>query len=86
MTIKFKYGFIYNEVRFGWHKRVLYRLPFAGKNNMHFGLKKLEPFMLNGILTYRCRRVHLTANRVKELTKEVDWEVIVCEDKLHLPF
>lgn len=70
----FKYGFLYRNVRYGWYKKELYRLPFSN-NKKSYGLKKINPIR-NGKV-YNLQRVQKTIANIQLMTIEVNYEVNV---------
>lgn len=77
----FQYGFEYKNIKFGWCKKVLYRLPFE-KNLRWFPLKKLSEIKIGNCTGYRCYRDKISMAQLKFMTKKIEWEVeiIVAED------
>lgn len=80
-TIVFKFGFEYKGVRYGWHKKNLYRLPFVSSNNKNYDLKVIYPFVIGSTLCYNIQRDKLTINRLKGMTVATNWEhELIIED------
>ncbi len=74
MEINFNYGFTFNEVNYGWHKKQLYRLPFNRKNRS-YGVKIITPVLIGSTVCFNVQRNKVTINRLKEITKKVDWKI-----------
>jgi hypothetical protein len=91
MTIKFKHGFEYKDVKYGWYQNSLYRLPYTTEKGCNYGLLKINPKVVEGKrksnLLYRCQRDWLTSARVKTLTKEVkNWKAELVQNCEDCPF
>jgi hypothetical protein len=80
--MKFQYGFTYKNVRYGWLKKELYRLPFENMKRT-YGLKKITPIRSGKV--YNLQRIQKTIAHLKLMTKKVDWEVKIIENK-DIPF
>ena len=78
--MQFEYGFIYNDVKYGWYKKELYRLPFTRLKRSH-GILKIEQRIMNVTPYYIVQRNKLTLKRVEGLTTKVDWKVDVIKSK-----
>lgn len=73
-TIVFNFGFTFNGVNYGWHQKKLHRLPFI-RNQRSYGLKIINPILVGSTICYNIQREKLTINRIKDLTKKVDWKI-----------
>jgi hypothetical protein len=80
MIIHFKFGFEFNGLMYGWHKKELYRLPTT-KNNRHYTLMKVGRYA-NGY--YVGRRMKSDAI-VKSMTRFINVKVEIIEDD-QMPF
>lgn len=91
MTIRFKHGFEYKDVKYGWYQKSLYRLPFISKGGRNYGLLEIKPKEVEGkrkpYVMYRCQRDWLPLARVKTLTIEVkNWEANLIKNCEECPF
>lgn len=75
------YGFEYMGVRYSWHKKQLYRLSFT-RNNRSFDLKLIHPIVIGSTTVYNIQRKKITLNKIKLLTKQVDWKVEIIEKQI----
>lgn len=82
--MQFEFGFIYKEVRYGWKEKQLYRLPFE-KNKRTYGLLIIPQYVFKSTQVYNVQKTKLTINRLKNLTKKVNWNVDIVEHS-DLPF
>ncbi len=76
--MNFKYGFLYQGVKYGWFKKDLYRLPFT-KGKRSYGLKKIHPVRLGKV--YNLQRGQKTIAQMQLMTIPVDWKVIIHSGK-----
>ena len=80
-TIEYKYGFEYKNVRYAWKNKKLFRLPYT-KNKRSYVLKEIPQYVFKCTVIYNVQRDKLTLNKLKFLTKKVDWRVdLVIEDE-----
>lgn len=77
----FRYGFEYLEVRYGWNKKQLYRLPFT-RNNRSFDLKLINEIVIGSTTVYNIQRKKFTINKIKSITTNVDWNVEIIEKQI----
>lgn len=82
--MKFKYGFEYLGVRYGWKNKKLYRLPFE-RCLKSYGLKEINPIIIGSTTCYNIQRHKLTINKIKRITTNVDWSVSVLSE-IDCPF
>ena len=78
-TLHFKFGFIYKNVRYAWKDKKLFRLPFIS-NNRCYGFKEVPQYCFKSTIIYNIQRDKLTINRLKLLTKSVDWSFDSIQD------
>lgn len=70
----FSVGFEYKDVRYGFSKKKLYRLPYE-KDGRHYGLMVMPQINVGNKKGYRIQRDKLSINRIKNITIAVSWEV-----------
>jgi hypothetical protein len=73
-TIEFKIGFEFRGIKYAFHKKQLYRLPFQS-GFRYYGLKVIQQISVGNLPGYRCAREKLSINKIKGLLKQVDWKV-----------
>ena len=83
-TLCFAYGFEYKEVRYVWKDKKLFRLPYV-KNNRSYSFKEIPIYCFKTTLIANIQKTKLTLNRMKTLTKKVDWSIDVINHS-DLPF
>lgn len=83
-TIQYNYGFEYKEVRYVWKDKKLFRLPYC-KNNKTYGFIEVPKYCFKTTIVYNIQRTKLTINKLKLLTKKVNWEHEFIQDS-DLPF
>jgi hypothetical protein len=62
-----KYGLTYNNIRYGWVKKELYRLPVK-IGNRYYCLKKLKNIKIGNNFGYRLSQKPFTNAQLEELT------------------
>lgn len=70
----FSYGFELNGIKYGWHRRHIYRLPYHDGKRF-FSLREIKPFRTGTAVCYNIKKVKYTMGRLKTLTTKVQWEV-----------
>ena len=83
-TLVFPYGFEYKEVRYVWKDKKLFRLPYI-KNKRSYSFKEIPIYCFKTTLIANIQKTKLTLNRMKTLTKKVDWSIDVINHS-DLPF
>ena len=83
-TLCFAYGFEYKEVRYVWKDKKLFRLPYT-KNKRSYSFKEIPIYCFKTTLIANIQKTKLTLNRMKTLTKKVDWSIDVINHS-DLPF
>jgi hypothetical protein len=83
-TLIYNYGFEYKNVRYVWKDKKLFRLPYA-KNRRTYGFKEIPIYCFKTTLICNIQRDKLTINKLKILTKKVNWthDLLIDND---LPF
>jgi hypothetical protein len=79
--MEFKFGFIYNDVKYGWYKKDLYKLPYT-KDKRSYSFKIIKPIIIGCTTVYNIQRNKLTINNLKKRTLNVKWNISTFEDKL----
>lgn len=64
----YKYGFFYKNVKYGWHNKELYRLPYTNDSNYSFCVKKLNPIIIGNKVGYRIGGDRKTIEQLKSIT------------------
>lgn len=76
MIIKFKYGFEFKGVNYGWNKKDLYKLPiFISKRS--YPLKKMNLIKIGNSEGYRIRTKPKTIEQLKEITEVIDYTYVI---------
>lgn len=78
-TLCFNYGFEHKEVRYVWKSKKLFRLPYI-KNNRSYSFKEIPIYCFKTTLVANIQKNKLTLNRMKTLTKKVDWTTEIISD------
>lgn len=73
-NLKFYYGFEYKNVRYVWKDKKLFRLPYTSKNR-NYSFKEIPIYCFKTTLVANIQKNKLTKNRMKTLTKKVDWSI-----------
>lgn len=73
-TIEYNYGFEYKNVRYAWKDKKLFRLPYVSKNRS-YSLKEIPFYCFKTTLVANIQKTKLTLNRMKTLTKKIDWSI-----------
>lgn len=81
MIIKFKYGFYYNNILFGWSKQKLYRLPQM-IGNRFYPLKEVKQNKSGLWYVYKSL---LSTAQLESMTVVINQEVQVIKDE-DVPF
>lgn len=76
--MKFKYGFEYKGVSYGWKSKKLFRLPHV-KNNRSYSLKEISPIVIGSTFCFNIQRDKFTISKLKRITKSVNWVINVVE-------
>ena len=84
MIMKFKYGFFFENVLFGWYKKELYRLP-QEIGNRQYPLKKLDQIIIGQNVGYNVCNKKKTIKQLEEITIVINKEVSRIIDN-DLPF
>lgn len=84
VTTLYKYGFIYKGVIYGWNNKKLYKLPYT-KNKRSYNLKEIPLNCFKSTIVANIQRDKLTLNKLKELTTEININVISFEENIY-PF
>lgn len=83
--VKFVKGFEVEDVKYGWKKGKLYRLPYSNKNK-YYPIKEVEMGKhKNGTLFYLIRRERFSTGKLLSITRDVDWDVEIHEQHEDLP-
>lgn len=73
MVKKFKYGFEYKGMNYGWNNKELYRLP-SHKGKKYYGLKKLTLIDVGNKKGYNVGRVKKPIDMILEqMTERIDY-------------
>ena len=80
-TLVYNYGFEYKGIRYVWKSKKLFRLPYT-KNLRSYGFIEIPKYCFKSTIVYNIQRTKLTQNRLKELTKKVNWtrEFLIDDD------
>ena len=73
-TLSFHYGFEYKEVKYVWKNKKLFRLPYC-KNKRSYSFKEIPIYCFKTTLVANIQKNKLTLNRMKSLTKKIDWSI-----------
>ncbi|MFH2032062.1 MAG: hypothetical protein ABIJ40_15815 [Bacteroidota bacterium] len=73
MIKKYKYGFIYNGILYGWHKKELYKLSQT-VNKRSYSEKKLNQILIGNKVGYRVGKDQKTIDQLAELTHYINKE------------
>jgi hypothetical protein len=74
MMMKFKYGFFYKNILYGWHKKTLYRLP--QKIGLRFySLKKMKQIIIGNNVGYQLSNNRKTIDQLENFTIVINKEV-----------
>lgn len=80
-TMHFKYGFVYKNIIFGWHKKKLYRLPYI-KDRRSYSLKEIPSYVFKSTVVFNVLREKKTINKLKLLTEEINKNInVISEDE-----
>jgi len=79
--MEFKFGFVYNDVKYGWYKKDLYKLPYT-KDKRSYSFKMIKPIIIGSTTVYNIQRNKLTINNLKNRTIKISWNITLIEDKL----
>lgn len=72
--MQFKYGFEFNRLKYGWHKKELYRLPcLIGAR--YYSLKKMKSHLIGTTLCWNIYKHKMTKNQLEKLTVKVNWKI-----------
>ena len=74
MILRFKYGFDYKGIPYGWLKGKLYRLPYNSKDKRSYPLKELESILIGNKVGYRVGRDKKTIEQLEVLTNRINFE------------
>ena len=77
-TLYFIYGFEYKNVRYVWKDKKLFRLPYISKNRS-YSFKEIPIYCFKTTLVANIQKTKLTINRLKFLTKPVNWSIDVIQ-------
>ena len=80
----FTFGFEYNDIKFGFKDKKLFRLPYS-KDGRQYWLHEIKPHLCNGTICYNICRKKMTKKRVLGMVVKVKWIVNHFTDK-NLPF
>ena len=83
-TLQFIYGFTYKNVNYGWKDKKLYKLPYL-KYNRSYNLKEIPFYVFKATIVYNIQRQKLTINKLKLLTKKIDYKLEIVETN-EIPF
>jgi hypothetical protein len=72
--MNFSFGFEFDGIRYGWHKRSLYRLPHE-KSGKTFALRKIMAGRIGVTTVYSIGGKKRTIGNLKTITVKVDWSV-----------
>lgn len=78
-TLYYQYGFEYKNVRYVWKDKKLFRLPYI-KNNRSYSFLEIPAYCPKTTIVYNIQKDKLTQNRLKSLTKKVNWTMEIIED------
>lgn len=78
MVIKFKYGFDYKGIKYGWNKKKLFRLPTFTNAKRSLTLKELSTIDIRNKKGYRVARDKKTIDQLMEITERIDYVYEVC--------
>ena len=80
-TLVYNYGFEYKGTRYVWKSKKLFRLPYT-KGLRSYSFKEIPTYCFKSTIVYNIQRTKLTQNRLKELTKKVNWthEFLIDDD------
>ena len=70
----FSFGFIYDNIQYGWYQRRLYRLPYT-TDKRNFSLREIKSFRTGVVSCYNIKKKKFTIGRLKTMTVKVDWRV-----------
>lgn len=71
-TIHYKYGFEFNNVKYVWKNKKLFRLPYS-KKKRSYSFKEIPIYCFKATLVANIQRQKLTINKLKYLTVKIDW-------------
>ena len=75
ITTLYKFGFEYKNVLYGWKDKKLYKLPCT-LNNRSYQLKEIPYYCFKSTMVYNVQRNKLTVNKLKLLTKEINFRIV----------
>jgi hypothetical protein len=78
-TLQYSYGFEYKNVRYAWKDKKLFRLPYI-KGKRSYSFKEIPAYCPKTTIVYNIQKDKLTQNRLKSLTKKVNWTMEFIED------
>lgn len=84
ITTLYRFGFYYKEVPYGWKNKKLYKLPYT-KNKRSYKLVEVPRYCFKATFVYNIQRNKLTINKLKFLTKEINFRVDSLES-VNCPF
>lgn len=73
MVKKFKYGFDYGGIRYGWNKKKLFRLPTFTESKKSLPLKELNLIDVGNKKGYRVSGDRKTIDQLMEITERIDY-------------
>ena len=75
ITTLYKFGFEYKNVLYGWKDKKLYKLPYT-LNKRSYQLKEIPCYCFKSTMLYNIQREKLTINKLKLLTKEINFKIV----------
>ncbi len=75
ITTLYKFGFEYKNVLYGWKDKKLYKLPYT-LNKRSYQLKEIPYYCFKSTMIYNVQRKKLTINKLKMLTKEINFKIV----------
>ena len=86
--MEFKFGFEVDGIRYGWNLKKLYKLPLASKKRS-YSLREVLPHKIGDKTKrtfYTINLKKMSLNKLRNLTKQVDWKVDLADSSEHTPF
>lgn len=80
MVKKFKYGFEYKGMNYGWSNKELYRLPTVTDSGRSYGLKKLTLIDVGKQKGYNVGRDKKSLKVLEGMTEKIDYVYSVPTD------
>jgi hypothetical protein len=71
----YEYGFVIDEVTYGWKRKELFKMPYTSKYGISYPIKKINKIIIGNRVGYRIMQKKYTVEQLSVFTKKINFSV-----------